>query len=89
MAAFLTFYLCSAVEDMLLPLSAPVTGIDGKKMNEILVPKNTRIVVSILNANCDPEIWGPDSEDFKPERWLHDMPDTVKNAKIPGIYSNL
>ncbi|KAI0039847.1 hypothetical protein FA95DRAFT_1503644, partial [Auriscalpium vulgare] len=33
-------------------------------------------------------IWGPDAEEWKPERWLAPLPKTVEEARIPGIYSN-
>ncbi|TFK40021.1 cytochrome P450 [Crucibulum laeve] len=76
-------------EDVVLPLGVPVTGVDGREMDEILVPKDTDIIVSILNANCNPEIWGPDSYEWKPERWLSSLPESVPAARIPGVYSNL
>jgi len=58
-------------------------------MNEIPIPNNTNIIISIYAANCNPEIWGPDSYDWKPERWLNPLPETVTSANIPGIYSHL
>ena len=76
-------------KDTILPLSTPITGIDGRVMHEIIVPKDTNVTVSILNCNRDPALWGPDSYEWKPERWLSPLPDTVKQAPIPGVYSNL
>ena len=58
-------------------------------MNEIPIPKNTNIIISIYAANRNLEIWGPDSYEWKPERWLNPLPETVTSARIPGIYSNL
>lgn len=72
-----------------MPLSTPIRGVDGREVNEILVPKNTNIIISILSANRNPAIWGPDSLEWKPERWLSPLPDTVTGARIPGVYSNL
>lgn len=72
-----------------MPLSKPIVGVDGRKMVEILIPKDTNIIISILASNRDPGIWGPDSYEWKPERWLSPLPDTVAEAHIPGIYSNL
>lgn len=45
--------------------------------------------ISIQETNQDPEIWGPDSGEWKPERWLSPLPDSVLNARIQGVYSHL
>lgn len=78
-----------ALEDAILPLFTPITGIDGCEMHEILVPKNTTVILSLLNSNRDPTLWGPDSYEWKPERWLAPLPDMLTQAPIPGIYSHL
>ncbi|KAG5637254.1 hypothetical protein H0H81_005254 [Sphagnurus paluster] len=78
-----------ARNDIMIPLSTPLKGIDGRDIQEIVVPKNTVIMVSILNTNRDPAIWGPDAHEWKPERWLSPLPDTVINAHMPGVYSHL
>ena len=79
----------STRKDTILPLSAPITGLDGREINEIPIPSNTTVIISIYSANRNPEIWGPDSYDWKPERWLNPLPETVTGARIPGIYSHL
>ena len=93
-----TFGMCSTMKTnhcvrarktMILPLSKPITSTDGKLMNEIVVPKDTTIFISLLDCNLDPEIWGPDAAEWKPERWMSPLPETVTAAKIPGVYSNL
>ena len=53
------------------------------------IPNNTDITVGILAANRNPEIWGRDSYEWKPERWLTALPDSVSAAHVPGVYSNL
>ena len=70
-------------------MSTPIKGLDGTEMDSILVPKNTKMIISILGANRDPQLWGPDALEWKPERWLQRLPDSVMDAKIPGVYSNL
>ncbi|KAG6855804.1 hypothetical protein H0H87_010722 [Tephrocybe sp. NHM501043] len=50
-------------EDAALPLSTPIKGVDGREIDSILVPKGAKILVSILNANTDPLLWGSDSLD--------------------------
>ncbi|KAF7972145.1 hypothetical protein HWV62_11119 [Athelia sp. TMB] len=79
----------SARKDTMLPLSRPIVGLDGTHIYEIPVPNGTRITVAIMRANRDPDIWGEDAQEWKPERWLAPLPDTVLNARIPGVYSNL
>ena len=79
-----------ALKDTVLPLFWPIKSTDGKtEIKEILVPKGTDIVVSIMSANKDKRIWGGDAEEWKPERWLSPLPESVSEAKVPGIYSNL
>jgi len=70
-------------------VSTPIIGVDGQEINEILIPNNTNIIISMYAANRNLEIWGPDSYEWKPERWLDPLPETVTDARIPGIYSHL
>ncbi|KAJ3492937.1 hypothetical protein NLJ89_g11134 [Agrocybe chaxingu] len=79
----------TTMQDAVLPLSNPIKGLDGQEIREILVPKHTEILVSIMASNTNPEIWGPDSYEWKPERWLTQMPEALSAAHIPGVYSHL
>lgn len=79
----------TATDNIVLPFSRPVKGNDGTYMRGVLVPKNTNVVVSIMNSNQDPEIWGDDALQWKPERWLSPLPQNVIDAEIPGVYSHL
>lgn len=72
-----------------MPLSQPIRGNDGTMMDEILVPKGTGIIIGILACNRSRAIWGSDADEWKPERWLGPLPDSVVDARVPGIYSNL
>lgn len=74
---------------MRLPLSEPIRGVDGTWMDEIVVPKGTQVIVAVYSCNRSVAIWGKDALEWKPERWLQRLPDSVTNAKIPGVYSNL
>ncbi|KAF8990992.1 cytochrome P450 [Cyathus striatus] len=78
-----------ASQDIILPLHNPVKGVDGKDMSEIYVPKDTHVIVSIIASNRNPDIWGQDAHEWKPERWLSPLLESVKDAHIPGVYSNL
>lgn len=51
----------------------PLTIRDAARDTSILgnfVPKGTRIFIGIWAINKSKELWGPDADQFKPERWL-------------------
>lgn len=79
----------SATEDTVLPLAFPITGKDGKQLNEIFVPKKTVLTVSIVGVNRSTAVWGPDANKWNPERWLGELPSSVKDSRMPGIYSHM
>ncbi|KAG5636862.1 hypothetical protein H0H81_006584 [Sphagnurus paluster] len=85
----LSVVIRSSKKDAVVPLSTPIKGRDGQDINEIAIPKNTDIIISILNCNRDTSLWGSDALEWKPERWLSPLPDAVREARIPGVYSNL
>ncbi|TFK27112.1 cytochrome P450 [Coprinopsis marcescibilis] len=76
-------------QDIVLPFSRPFTTTEGKEITEAVIPAGTKVLVGLSACNKDPLIWGPDSLEWKPERWLSPLPDSVVNARIPGVYSNL
>lgn len=74
---------------MVLPLARPIKTTTGAETTELVVPNNTTILISVLGANTNPDMWGEDSYEWKPERWLSPLPEKVGEAHMPGIYSNL
>lgn len=76
-------------KDSIIPLSEPVWGLDGTKLKEIPVPRGTQIIIGVLGANARKELWGEDSLEWRPERWISPLPRRVTEAGIPGVYSNL
>ncbi|KAJ3743764.1 cytochrome P450 [Lentinula detonsa] len=78
-----------ARKDAVIPLHKPIIGIDGSEMREVAVPRGTTIFVSIFNANRNPDFWGEDANEWKPERWLSPLPESLVDARIPGVYSHL
>ncbi|KAL1728462.1 cytochrome P450 [Schizophyllum commune] len=76
-------------KDVVLPFSKPIIGEDGREVSEVLVPAGTVVVIAIMNANRNKEIWGEDADEWKPERWLNPLPASVTDAHIPGVYGNL
>jgi cytochrome P450 len=51
--------------------------------------RGTHVYVSILNANRSTRIWGPDADEWKPERWLIPLPESVTKEKLPGVYASM
>ena len=80
---------CRANRDVALPVSQPIQGLDGTLMDQILIPKGTLIAISIASGNRDKSVWGEDALQWKPDRWLSALPNSVGKARIPGVYSNL
>ncbi|CCO38044.1 Cytochrome P450 3A9 [Rhizoctonia solani AG-1 IB] len=84
------FAIRVATKDWTLPLHYAVKTKDGKAtLTEIRVPKGTTVHVALRAANKDERTWGADAEEFKPDRWLEPLPESVSNARIPGIYSSM
>ncbi|KAK7466380.1 hypothetical protein VKT23_005103 [Stygiomarasmius scandens] len=75
--------------DTVIPLSKPITGLDGSKVTELALSKDTTVILSFINSNRNPELWGPDALEWKPERWLSPLPQAVIDAHLPGVYSHL
>ncbi|KAH8119691.1 cytochrome P450 [Phellopilus nigrolimitatus] len=74
--------------DVVLPLLYPLPAADGRPgIREIPLKNNTGIVVSIIGANRSKRIWGEDAGEWKPERWLKPLPESVSKAHLPGVYS--
>ncbi|CCL98495.1 uncharacterized protein FIBRA_00493 [Fibroporia radiculosa] len=89
LCVFLPFLFREARKDIVMPLSAPLRGVDGTLMHEILVPKDTKVLLGLHACNCNPALWGLDAAEWKPERWLAPLPETLTDAHIPGVYSHL
>ncbi|KDN46717.1 hypothetical protein RSAG8_04097, partial [Rhizoctonia solani AG-8 WAC10335] len=63
-----------ALKDWVVPLRYPLKGKNGNTITEITIRKGTRIYVGLREANRCKETWGEDADEFKPERWLTDLP---------------
>lgn len=72
-----------------MPLHDPVVGNDGQLISEIPVPKGTSVIIAIQACNRNKALWGDDALEWRPERWLHTLPDALGKAHVPGIYANL
>ena len=76
-------------KDVVLPLSTPIVTISGEQISAIPIKNNTNIIIGMGAANRDPEVWGPDAEEWKPERWLGKGFADVGKEKLPGVYSGM
>ncbi|KAJ2914416.1 hypothetical protein MD484_g5991, partial [Candolleomyces efflorescens] len=85
----LPFIVRESVRDAVLPLQKPIPSEEGKPVDSVFVPKGSKLMLSLLSCNTDPDIWGPDAREWKPERWMAPLPSSVLDAHIPGVYSKL
>ncbi|KAJ7495126.1 cytochrome P450 [Mycena latifolia] len=76
------------VQETILPLATPITGVDGSEIRSISVPKGTSLYIAIAAANHNKQIWGEDALEFKPERWQNGKAG-AGTEKICGIYGNM
>lgn len=77
-------------QDVIMPLAYPIIATDGKtQLSEIPIKKGTDVIISIIGANRSKRIWGEDAEEWKPERWLKPLPESVSQAHLPGVYSSM
>ncbi|KAJ1024777.1 hypothetical protein NDA16_002817 [Ustilago loliicola] len=66
-----------------IPLSRPYPDRNGNHtITSVHIPKGREVFIPIQAINLDPEIWGQDAAEFKPERWLN-LPDSAKQNGLP------
>lgn len=74
-----------AARDISLPKGG---GPDGE--SPIFVPAGRRILMSYHGLHHDPSVWGPDADEFKPERWLARDPSSgVVRLLVPPAWTFL
>ncbi|KAJ7731078.1 cytochrome P450 [Mycena metata] len=79
-----------AMRDDVIPLGTPYTDRTGA-VHETLrradpLTKGQTVVIPILALNRDSAIWGPDAQQFIPERWERSSP---ISTFIPGLWSQM
>jgi cytochrome P450 len=52
------------------------------------VRAGTMVVIGAAAVNRDPAIWGPEADQWIPERWFEPLPESVIKAYLPGVYSH-
>lgn len=66
----LRLFVSSVREDTVLPLYRPIKSVSGEMLSEIVIPKGTNLIISLLAANHNKDLWGEDASEWRPERWL-------------------
>ena len=80
----------SARKDVILPLGTPCMSDDGEKeIDHLCIRKGQNPIVAFGAVNRLKSVWGPDSYDWRPSRWLEPLPKSVSEAHIAGVYSSL
>ncbi|KAK7449191.1 hypothetical protein VKT23_013337 [Stygiomarasmius scandens] len=54
------------------PVGLPHRSIEDDWYEGYYIPKGTTVIANVLSLNRDPEIYGPDAAEFKPERHIVD-----------------
>ncbi|KAG6919563.1 hypothetical protein DXG01_004226 [Tephrocybe rancida] len=67
-----------AGETIIVPLSEPLPG--TAEMH-LVVPKGTLIAIPLNVIQTDPAVWGPDAEDFRPQRWIERKSAGVRDGR--------
>ncbi|KAH0833223.1 cytochrome P450 [Lanmaoa asiatica] len=76
-------------EDTVLPLYRPIKAVSGEMLSEIAIPKGTTLIMSLLAANHNKDIWGEDALEWRPERWLNAAGKRVQLGRDESGESNL
>ncbi|KAK0520531.1 hypothetical protein OC842_007066 [Tilletia horrida] len=84
--------------DDVIPLGRPMRLRDGTMTTELHVKKGQKMIFPLSWMNRDESLWGPDGNQFKPERWLSDDKDKAVGEDVDidpsvkelrGVWSNL
>ncbi|QRW05766.1 cytochrome P450 family protein [Ceratobasidium sp. AG-Ba] len=59
-----------ALKDDVIRLQRPVYDSNGQKITEISIKAGQLIHIPSISLTHIKSVWGPDAEDFNPERWL-------------------
>lgn len=57
-------------------------------ISQIHAVKN-QIVIGVANCNKDTRVWGSDATAWKTQRWLEPLPQSLVEARIPGMFANV
>ena len=77
-----------ATKDTVLPLSEPIFDQNGTRLDEIAMPKGSQVLLGFLGCNTNKKLWGEDAYEWKPERWLGPLPESLTEAHIPSVFAH-
>jgi cytochrome P450 len=80
----LIIYTYQSTEDDIIPLSVPLHTADNKTTDRISIGSGQLVRIPIRTMNRSAEIWGADSKEFKPQRWLEEGGIQGKAKEIQG-----
>ncbi|KZV75388.1 cytochrome P450 [Peniophora sp. CONT] len=72
--------------DVVVPLSKPITGVDGNAIESLFLPQGLEFFVHVAGSNTNPDIWGADAHVWRPERWFEPLPESVAAAHLPAVF---
>jgi cytochrome P450 len=73
----------AAVDDV-LPLSRPITDVNGEIIDSLPVAKGTKVRIPVGAVNQLESLWGPTSHEFDPSRWLDDGTSKKRAEEVSG-----
>ena len=73
----------------MLPLWRPIEGNDGHTIKQVILDKGTTVIIGIHGYHMNKEVWGEDVAEWKPERWLKELPENVQSAPSGGVLAPL
>ncbi|TDL23922.1 cytochrome P450 [Rickenella mellea] len=77
-----------AMKDDVLPLTAAIRMSNGHFSTSFRVQKGQIFHIPITTMNTNPDVWGDDAGEFKPERWL--TPNAMPPSnELPHGWSNM
>jgi len=75
-----------ASKDDIIPLAEPIIDRHGQRITEVRVGKGDMIFIPITAVNRMTLLWGPDAQEFNPDRWKN-VPEPA--TSIPSFFANL
>jgi cytochrome P450 len=80
-----TMRVCARDADE-VPVSEPFMDRHGQLRTAIPLKRGDIVSVPLQAVNCSRKIWGPDADEFRPERWAGPP---VEAQAVPGVWANI